>query len=50
LVCNQTAFVKGRFILESVVSTHKILHEAVKEKMKGLVLKIDYEKAFDRVN
>jgi hypothetical protein len=49
LACNQTAFVKGRFILESVASAHEILHEVVKEKRKGLILKIDYEKAYDRV-
>jgi hypothetical protein len=50
LACNQTAFVKGRFILECVVSAHKILQEDVKQNTKGLVLKLDYEKAYDRVN
>ena len=29
---NQTAFIKGRFILESVVATHKIIHEVHKQK------------------
>jgi hypothetical protein len=50
LASNQTAFVKDRFILESVVSAHEIIHTAVKRKEKGLILKLDYEKVYDRVS
>jgi hypothetical protein len=50
LAANQTAFVKGKYILESMVSTHEIIHEAVKCKEKGVILKLDYEKAYDRVS
>jgi hypothetical protein len=50
LVPNQTAFMKGRYILESVVSAHEIIHSSVKGGDKGLVLKQDYEKAYDRVD
>jgi hypothetical protein len=50
LSCNQTVFVKGRFILESVVSAHEIIHDAVRRGEKGVVLKHDYEKAYDRVS
>jgi hypothetical protein len=46
----QSSFIKGRFILESVVSAHEIIHEVHRRKEKGLVFKIDYEKAYDRVN
>jgi hypothetical protein len=46
----QSAFIKGRFILESVVSAHEIIHEVHRKKDKGLVFKIDYEKAYDRIN
>jgi hypothetical protein len=49
LAPNQTAFVRGRYILESVVSSHEIIHEAVRSDQKGLFLKLDYEKAYDRV-
>jgi hypothetical protein len=35
LACNQTAFLKGRFILASVVSVHEIIHETVKNDKKG---------------
>jgi hypothetical protein len=50
LAYNQSAFVKGRFILESVVSAHEIIHEAVSRNRKGVVLKLDYEKVYDQVN
>jgi hypothetical protein len=50
LAPNQTTFVKGRFILESVVSAHEIIHRAVKKNEKGVILKLDYEKAYDRVS
>jgi hypothetical protein len=47
---NQTAFIKGRFILESVVSAHEVIHIVAHDKTKGVVLKLDYKKAFDKVN
>jgi hypothetical protein len=47
---NQTAFVKVRFILESVMSAHEIIHETIKSNKKHVVLKLDYKKAYDRVN
>jgi hypothetical protein len=36
--------------LESVVSVHEIINEDVRNREKGIVLKLDYEKAYDRVN
>jgi hypothetical protein len=50
LAPNQTTFVKGRYILESVVSAHEILHDSMKRKEKGLILKLDYEKAYDKID
>jgi hypothetical protein len=47
---SQSAFIKGRFILESVVSAHEIIHEVHRSHSSGLVLKLDYEKAYDHVN
>jgi hypothetical protein len=35
---NQTAFIRGRFILESMVSAHEIIHDAVQKKRKWLYL------------
>jgi hypothetical protein len=50
LAPNQIAFIKGRYILKSVVSAQESIHDAVKNRQKDLVLKLDYEKAYDRVN
>ena len=47
---NQSAFLIGRYILESVVTTHEVLHPVHSAKEEGPVLKLDYEKAFDKVN
>jgi hypothetical protein len=46
---NQTDFIKGRNILEGVVVLHEVIHELHSSKQKGLILKIDFEKAYDRV-
>jgi hypothetical protein len=47
---SQTAFQKGRNILDGVVILHETLHELQKKKQSGLILKIDFEKAYDKVN
>lgn len=46
---NQTGFVKGRNILEGVVILHEVIHELRRSKSQGVILKIDFEKAYDRV-
>jgi hypothetical protein len=47
---NQTTFIKGRYILESVVPDHEVIHEIAMEKDSSVILKLDYEKAYDRIN
>jgi hypothetical protein len=47
---NQTAFIKGRYILESVVSAHEIIHAVAHGGHSGFIFKLDYEKAYDMVN
>ena len=47
---NQSAFIKGRYSLKSVVTAHEVLHSTFHSDNSGLVLKLDYEKAFDKVN
>ncbi|XP_071677232.1 uncharacterized protein [Lolium perenne] len=46
----QSAFIKGRHILEGIVSLQEIIHETKSRKLRGVFLKLDFEKAFDRVN
>jgi hypothetical protein len=47
---SQTAFIKGRLILDGALSLHKIIHELKCRKSKAILLKLDFEKAYDRVN
>jgi hypothetical protein len=46
----QTAFIKGRFITDGVALLQEVLREAKFRKQQGVVLKIDFEKAYDKVN
>jgi hypothetical protein len=50
IASNQTAFIKGRYILESVVAAHEIIHDVHRNKEEGIMLKLDYEKAYDKVS
>jgi hypothetical protein len=50
IVKEQSAFIRGRYILESVVVAHEIVHTIHKSKEPGVVIKLDYEKAYDKVN
>ncbi|KAJ7951083.1 Cysteine-rich receptor-like protein kinase [Quillaja saponaria] len=46
---HQTAFIKGRQILVSIIFAKEILDYMAKRREGGLVLKLDFEKAFDSV-
>lgn len=45
----QTAFMRGRNILDGVVVIHGTVHELHRRKLSGVILKIDFEKAYDKV-
>jgi hypothetical protein len=45
----QTAFIPSRYILEGVVILHEILHEMRIQQSQGVILKLDFEKAYDKV-
>jgi hypothetical protein len=40
---SQTTFIPGRYILE-------IIHELKRKKQKDIILKLDFKKAYDKVN
>lgn len=43
---NQIAFIRGRYIVDEAVMLHEIVHEPSRKKMQGVILKIDFEKAY----
>jgi hypothetical protein len=45
----QTAFICGQNILEGVVILHETIHELHRKRLNGVILKIDFEKAYDKV-
>jgi hypothetical protein len=45
----QTAFMPGRYILEGVVVLHETIHELHRKNLDGVLLKIDFDKAYDKV-
>ncbi|WVZ62664.1 hypothetical protein U9M48_012381 [Paspalum notatum var. saurae] len=46
---SQTAFLPGRNIIEGAVVLHETLHELHRKKLNGVIFKIDFEKAYDKV-
>ena len=46
----QTAFIKGRYIVDGAVMLHEIVHELQSKNMRGVIFKIDFEKAYDSIS
>ena len=47
---SQTSFMQGRNILDGVVILHETIHELHSKKQNGVMFKINFEKAYDKVN
>jgi mannosylglycoprotein endo-beta-mannosidase len=45
----QSPFIPRRNILEGVVMLHETIHELHHKKLDGMLFKIDFEKAYDKV-
>jgi hypothetical protein len=46
---SQTAFMQGRNILDGVVILHEIVHRLHRKNLNEVVLKLDFEKAYNKV-
>jgi hypothetical protein len=46
----QSTFIKGRKIMDGVMTLHEILHDVKNKKRDGLILKLDFEKAYDKIS
>ena len=47
---NQKGFISGRFIGENIRLIYDVLFETKNLNLQGLILSIDFEKAFDTVS
>lgn len=47
---SQTAFMKGRNITFGIMCLCEIIHETKRKKEVGVLLKIDFEKAYNKVS
>jgi hypothetical protein len=47
---SQTTFIERRNILEGVLVLHEVIHEFQSKHLSGILLKIDFEKAYDKMN
>ena len=47
---DQNAFVKGRQILDASLIANEVVEFWQKRKEKGLICKLDIEKAYDNIN
>jgi hypothetical protein len=50
IALTQTAFIKGRLIHEGPLVLQEIIHELKSRKLPTVILKLDFEKAYDIVN
>jgi hypothetical protein len=46
----QAAFLPGRDIMEGVIILHEMIHKMYRKKQSGVILKLDFEKAYDKIN
>ena len=46
----QSAFIRGRNILEGPLVLQEIVHSLKRARQPAILLKLDFEKAYDRVN
>jgi hypothetical protein len=47
---SQNAFIKGRNIMDGVLSLHEILHETKIKRKDSVILKLDFEKTHDKIS
>lgn len=45
----QTTFINGRYIHNSMVSAHELIHNIKLRKGKGILLKLNFEEVYDKV-
>ena len=49
ILVTQTGFIKGRFILENLVTSWEAMHWAKADNQNSSMILLDFEKAYDRI-
>ncbi|GLT98279.1 hypothetical protein SLE2022_157910 [Rubroshorea leprosula] len=47
---SQSAFMEGRHLVDSVLALNELVHDMKLKKMKSIIFKADFEKAFDSID
>lgn len=47
---SQSAFLPQRYILDNVILSQELIHYSKYNNHKGVVIKIDFEKAYDKIH
>lgn len=48
--CHQNAFIKNRYIVDGILSLHELMHNVHIKKQVGIIIKLNFEKTYDKVN
>jgi hypothetical protein len=43
-------YIKGRYIHDGILALHEIIHEVKVRHQRGVFLKLDFQKAYDRLD
>lgn len=46
----QTGYVEGRKILNSIIQAHEVVHSLLSNKKAGMIMQLDIAKAYDKLN
>jgi hypothetical protein len=46
---SKTAFMQGKYILDGIVTLHDTINELHRKRLNGVILKINFENAYDKV-
>lgn len=47
---SQAVFLKNRYILDNMIVTQEIIHSCQTNQQSGVVIKVDFEKAYDKIH
>ena len=46
----QTGYVEGRKILNNIIQAHEVVHSLTSKRQAGMIMQLDLEKAYDKLN